>query len=192
MNTQLSLAVQLVLAAILMWTCFCRLVKTDSETYREVRWAILLEGVAAGMVFGAPILPLLMPREIHWRPWTTPTWVWLTLLVAVTLVQLVTARYWTGGKAPQAFQRAGAANAIPPGGAVFAALLLLVGLLASGGHALAQAPQWQRADVFTIAAGSTGRVSCEDADGCVLITHTALARMLEQASQQAPCRGTAL
>lgn len=102
----LFLVMQLLLALVLAYTCFCRIVKTDADTVREVRWAILFEGVAAGMVLGAPFMPMLMPREIHWPAWSTPPWIWLTLLLAVTLVQITTARFWENGKAPAQFQAA--------------------------------------------------------------------------------------
>ena len=52
---------QMLLAAALANSCFCRLVRTDSETIREVRLAIWFEALAAGLVLGAPVMPLLLP-----------------------------------------------------------------------------------------------------------------------------------
>jgi len=102
MNTVLVL-LQMVMALGLAYSCFCRLVRTDAETVREVRLAIWFEALAAGLVAGAPIVPLLVP-EITWSPGTTPRWIWLVLLVAATFVQLVTSRYWRGG-IPRDFQK---------------------------------------------------------------------------------------
>jgi len=95
--------VQMICAAALAWSCFCRLVRVDLETHREIRLTIWFEGVVAGLVFGAPILPLMVP-EISWAPWTTPRWIWLILLAAATLIQLATSKFWRYG-VPQDFQR---------------------------------------------------------------------------------------
>lgn len=89
-------AVQFIFAGALAWSCFCRMVRTDTGTYREVRLAIWFEFVAACLVAGMPILPALMPG-FSWQVLTTPWWVWVVLLVAATLMQLVTARYWRDG-----------------------------------------------------------------------------------------------
>jgi hypothetical protein len=94
---------QMAVAGFLFYSCFCRLVRTDSDTASEVRHAIWFLALAAGMVFGAPILPLLVP-QIQWTPWTTPRWVWLALLIAVAFVQFVKARYWVSGT-PSDFQK---------------------------------------------------------------------------------------
>lgn len=96
--------VQMVLALSLAVSCFCRLVRTDAETIREIRLGIWFEGVAAGLVAGAPILPWLMPDVAKWEPGMTPRWIWLTLLVAATSVQIVTARHWKHA-VPGAFQK---------------------------------------------------------------------------------------
>lgn len=102
MNAMLT-GLQMLMAAGLMYSCFCRLVRTDDNTIREVRLAIWFEAVAAGMVMGAPVLPALVP-EITWQVGTTPRWIWLALLIAATLVQLATSRYWRDG-VPHDFQR---------------------------------------------------------------------------------------
>ena len=93
---------QMTAAAALFYSCFCRLVRTDQDTIPAVTHAIWFLALAAGMVFGAPILPLLVP-QIEWAPWTTPLWVWLGLLLATKLLQFVTARYWSHGT-PEKFQ----------------------------------------------------------------------------------------
>lgn len=88
---------QMTIAGALAWSCFCRLVRVDLDTNREIRWCIVFLAVVAGLVGGAPILPILMPNEITWAPWTTPTWVWLELLLATTLMQMSASKYWRAG-----------------------------------------------------------------------------------------------
>lgn len=174
MKIQLLLIVQLVLAAMLMWTCFCRSVKTDRDTHREVRWAILFEGIAAGLVFGAPLMPVLMPPvngnwSPDWPAWTTPVGVWLVLLGAVTLVQIVTAKYWAQGQAPIQFQRSPRERT---GGVVFAALLLVVGLASLP---LAHAQGARQAEAVPIGEVPYGMAArCGAPEGCVMFTKTAL------------------
>lgn len=102
---------QLVLGLMLAYSCFCRLTKTDADTVREIRWAICLEGIAGGMVAGAPFLPSFLPEfrgdgHFAWQPGQTPAWVYLLLLLAATLVQLSTARFWRYN-VPEDFQRRG-------------------------------------------------------------------------------------
>lgn len=176
------LVAQLLLASTLMWTCFCRLVKTDADTHREVRWSILFEGIAAGLVMGAPYLPLLMPREIHWMPFTTPLWVWVGLLVSVTLVQVVTARYWKDGTCPAPFQRTGR----PLGGVALAGLALLVaGMTAAPRMATADAAaqdNWRKVDGDMVQIPQGGEVRCLEATGCVVFTTDALREVLKRAS----------
>ena len=90
----------LALCASLFYTCFCRLVRTDSNTHMPVRVAFMvLASVAAACAvapFGwmAPCLPA--------RP---PEWSQVALLSAMVLVQALTARYWRDG-VPCHFQRA--------------------------------------------------------------------------------------
>jgi membrane protease YdiL (CAAX protease family) len=109
---ELLLLIQIAGAAGLFWSCFCRLVKTDAETIREIRWAIWFESVAAALVIGAPFLPLLVPELygedlFRWQPYTTPKWIWVLLLLAATIMQLVTAKFWRRGP-PSDFQRGAA------------------------------------------------------------------------------------
>ena len=102
MNTSLVI-LQMLLAAALVYSGFCRLVRTDSETIRVVRIAIWFEALAASLVLGAPVMPLLLP-EADWEPGTTPTWIWLVLLLAAALVRIAISRYWRGG-VPVDFQK---------------------------------------------------------------------------------------
>lgn len=178
MRVEMFLAVQLLLAAVLAYSSFCRWVHTDANTYREIRWAIWFEGVAAGMVFGAPFLPKLMPNDVHWQPWTTPSWVWLTLLLAVTLVQLTTAAYWRGGKVPPEFvQRRPVAM-----GALAAVLLLLAGFTAAPRMAVADAPSdWTEiTDEISFHQPGT-EIRCNDPRGCILASPSALQELLIEA-----------
>jgi len=174
MRIQLLLGVQLVLAAMLMWSCFCRLVKTDSDTYREVRWAFLFEGTAAGIVLGAPFLPWLMPEQIHWRPGTTPQWAWLALLASVAAVQIVTSRHWVTAKGvPAAFQRHGTLPRIAGGGLGIAAVALLVAAFVAWPQlAIADAEEQITTPIYRMQPGET--VTCVAADGCVVFTRQAL------------------
>ena len=87
---------QVWIALALAWTCFCRLAKMDATTIREIRVAVWFEAVVALLVAGAPVLPLMVP-ECRWEPLTTPTGVWLMLLLAAVLGRVVSARFWTGG-----------------------------------------------------------------------------------------------
>lgn len=93
------LVLQMGFAIVLMYACFCRVVKTNEETVREIRWAIWLEGVSAGLMFGAPVLPELVYQfrgtgVFQWLPGMTPEWVYVLMLVSAALVQLSTARFW--------------------------------------------------------------------------------------------------
>jgi len=105
----LLLAIQLLFSLILMWSCFCRLVKTDNETSPPVRWAVVLELAAAGLVAGGPFAPYLMPADATWAPLTTPTILWVLLLCSVAMVHLVTARAWAIAAAAAALKRSQAA-----------------------------------------------------------------------------------
>ncbi|MDO9235961.1 MAG: hypothetical protein Q7U28_08015 [Aquabacterium sp.] len=98
------LLLQAFFALALGWSCFCRMVRTDEHTVREIRLAIWFEGVASGLVLLAPWMPILWPDSFSWRALTTPTWVWLCLLLAAALVQIATARHWRHG-VPADFQR---------------------------------------------------------------------------------------
>lgn len=102
MSTFLNI-LQMAVAAFLFYSCFCRLVRTTTETISEIRHAIWFLALTAGMVFGAPILPLLVP-QIQWTAWTTPRWVWMGMLFAIAILQFVTSRHWRHG-VPESFQK---------------------------------------------------------------------------------------
>lgn len=181
------LMLQAVFAAVLMWSSLCRLVKTDKRTHREVRWAIWFEGVAGGFVFGAPLMPLLMPQQAHWRAWTTPTWVWLTLLLAVTLMQVVTAKFWATGTVPGVFQRHGLGRS----GAAFAAAAFMTASLWAVQPVLAEAQEHPEAQPFQkIAQGE--HATCLAESGCVAMTQAAFVNVMRQAMEQGAenCRRT--
>ena len=97
------LLLQMSLASALAWSCFCRLAKTSARTLREIRWAIWFLCIVAGLVLGAPVLPLL-DSAFTWPPLTTPLAVWLLLLLAIFIVQLATSKHWRAG-APGQFER---------------------------------------------------------------------------------------
>jgi hypothetical protein len=179
MKTSLLL-IQLALAAVLMVTCFCRARKTDENTHREVRWAIVFEGVAGGLIFGAPIMPLVMvPGGTRWAPswpaWSTPVEFWLVLLLAVVLMQLATARHLANGAAPQQLQRTVHAR----GGIVFAGMLLMVGMASQLAvartptqEAALSAPQAIHAPMYHLKQGQS--VECNSPEGCFIFTRSAL------------------
>lgn len=107
----LLIGIQLVAGLALFYSCFCRLTKTNRDTVREIRWAIWLEGVAAALVAFAPFLPGMVPElagkgHFKWAYGTTPTWVFVALLVAAALVQMSTSRFWRF-KVPEDFQMRG-------------------------------------------------------------------------------------
>jgi hypothetical protein len=183
-QAQILLLAQLALAGMLVWTCFCRIVKTDSDTHREVRWAIVFEGLAGGLVFLAPFLPMLMPDHATWRPWRTPQWVWLTLLGSVALVQLVTAKYWAAGHAPQQFQRR---STIPhAGGGVFAALLIVLAVTVHAPSAFAQ--DEPKLPVYPMEPGDL--IRCGSVLGCVGMSVDVFEKLLAmaRASGEQSCR----
>lgn len=170
------LMLQALFAAVLMWSCLCRLVQTDMYTLREVRWAIWFEGVAAGLVFGAPALPMLIPEQAHWQRGTTPTGIWLILLVAMTMMQVVTAKFWASGIVPAAFQRHGMRRS----GLAFAAAAFMATSLWSVQPVLAQAPEHPESQPFQkIAAGQTA--TCLAESGCVAMTQAAFVEIVRQA-----------
>lgn len=104
MDTALLL-LQSAFAAALAWSCFCRLVKMDETTVPEIGLAIWFEGLAAGLVLAAPVMPLLWPELCRWTAWTTPPLIWISLVLAAALVQIATARYWRDGVPPDFCKR---------------------------------------------------------------------------------------
>ena len=81
------------LCAALLYSCFCRAVKTDASTQIEVLVSFYCLSVTA--IF-ATFAPLLMGWE--------PDAVSLCLLASITLIQSVTARHWRGG-VPAVFKK---------------------------------------------------------------------------------------
>jgi hypothetical protein len=95
----ISVYANFILCGAIFWTCFCRLVRTDCNTYLPVRVAfMLLAGVAlvvgvAPLGWVAPCLPAEPPGVAQ-----------LALEAAMFTVQGLTARYWRDG-VPCHFQR---------------------------------------------------------------------------------------
>ncbi|HYE70958.1 MAG TPA: hypothetical protein VD932_05470 [Aquabacterium sp.] len=185
--------VQMAMAAFLAWSCFCRVTKTNGDTRREVRWAMCFEGIAVGVVGGAPIMPWLMPRHFDYPLFTTPVLAWLVLLLSILVVQAVTAKHWAAG-VPSVFQLPRASESEPSGAlsggtpAFVLALLALVSLAVTSDTARAQAPDPElivHADAMR--PGAVGR--CGHPSGCLVFAvddFKALAAVLEAGS--ADCR----
>jgi hypothetical protein len=110
MNEQMAFnMIQFGFAGALCWSCFCRLVKTGDHTEREIRLAIWLEFVAGALLMGAPDLPAMVPQlygtgPFQWMPGTTPAWIYLLSVIAATLMQVATAKFWRDGP-PRDFRR---------------------------------------------------------------------------------------
>jgi hypothetical protein len=182
MKTQLFLFAQMAMAAAMMYSCFCRLTKTNADTHREVRWAFIFEGMCAGLVMGAPVLPALVP-EARWEPGTTPTAIWLLLLLSVWLVQLVTAQHWKHG-VPAHFQRERSRRDNPLEGWLSAPFALALALfLAMPQDTVAQGRTPVEVPIFAMKAGDT--VRCVQADGCIIFTKKALAEEFARYADQA-------
>lgn len=81
------------LCAALLYSCFCRAVKTNQDT----RQSILLTFYFLSCV---AIFATFAPLVIDWKP----DIVSLLLLLAITLVQTVTATHWRYGP-PEHFQQ---------------------------------------------------------------------------------------
>lgn len=176
------LAMQMALGAFLFWSCFCRMTKTDRDTHREVRWAFLFKGACSGILAGAPLLPILMPREATWPAYTTPTWVWLTFLLSVAIVQVVTAHHWRDG-VPREFQRGSAVRGWPGIGLAAAAMAVGTFMFAPV-HSIAQAAadegKWRDVGGMTFMPDQS-EVKCESAAGCYAFTREALLQLLQKA-----------
>lgn len=87
-----------VLSGALWWTCFCRVVRTDTHTHLAVRGAFCLLAAVAGACAIAPFgvfAPLLPADE--------PPVMQLVLLAAMVTVQTLTAKFWKDG-VPAHFQ----------------------------------------------------------------------------------------
>jgi hypothetical protein len=199
-GAHVMLVVQLVLAVALMWSCFCRLVKTDEDTYPEVRWAILFEFAAAGIVLGAPFMPLLMPADAPWPAWSTPRWAWVVLLASITVMQIVTSAYWDHNAPPERFQMAKPLHVKPAGfrstagGPGLALIALAAGALLAGPMLLARPAQAQAKsdagdDVRQVHVLQNGEAAlCSFKDGCVAMTAGAFKALMVMANEARDCR----
>lgn len=87
-----------VLSGALWWTCFCRVVRTDTQTHMAVRSAFCLLAAAAVSSALAPF-GVLAPMV----PAAEPGLMQLVLLAAMVIVQGLTAKFWKDG-VPSHFQ----------------------------------------------------------------------------------------
>lgn len=87
-----------VFSGALWWTCFCRVVRTDTQTHLAVRAAFCLLAAVAGACAIAPfgVLEPLLPAD-------EPGVMQLVLLAAMVTVQTLTAKFWKDG-VPSHFQ----------------------------------------------------------------------------------------
>lgn len=92
------LVIHEILSVILFYTCFCRAVKTDSSTRRE----ILLSFWALSM---ASVVCIFAPLAFNWQPDSVS----MILLLAVVIVQVTTSTYWRQG-VPRDYHEAGHAE----------------------------------------------------------------------------------
>lgn len=153
-------AVQFIMASLCLWSCFCRLVRTNAETIREIRWAITLQFAVCLLLIGAPFIPLLIPElATAWKPLTTPGWVYVLAVSAMTLMQLVKARNWVNG-VPQEYQRSTMLPHRPVAG--------------------------EEADIIVLKPGQT--LECAHATGCVAMTRELAEAMVAAAQHGQACR----
>lgn len=82
----------------LFYTCFCRMVRTDTQTEVAVRVAFCLLAAAAAACGVAPfgVLAPCLPAQ-------APTAAQICITLAMVLVQALTARFWRDG-VPAHFQ----------------------------------------------------------------------------------------
>lgn len=80
------LLVHELLCAILIYTVFCRAVRTDHTVRVDVRFSFFLLGVVACLGMPAPLIWGGIPNSFT-----------LLLLAVITIVQMVTARHWSRG-----------------------------------------------------------------------------------------------
>lgn len=76
-----------VLSLMLLYSQFCRAVKTDHSTRGTV--LVGFYGLTAASIFSL-FAPVVLPG---WRP----SWDTLVLLLSIVIVQAVTSRYWRDG-----------------------------------------------------------------------------------------------
>lgn len=174
---------QAIAAAALAWSCFCRLVRTDHDTIREVRLAIWFQAVTACLLVGAPVIPLLVPELSHaWKPWTTPRWIYLAGLASATVMQIVTARYWGDG-VPTRFQKSGSTpdRGGYMAGAVILATALLAWLAVGPLPATAAQAEPETIEIVGVEAGDT--VACANPTGCVVMRVEDFRRLVNAAER---------
>lgn len=85
MNNLMLIAHEL-LCLLLIYTVFCRAVRTDHTVRVDVRLSFFLLGVVACFGVPAPLIWGLIPNTFT-----------LLLLAGVTIVQISTARHWVDG-----------------------------------------------------------------------------------------------
>lgn len=90
------------LCVALVWSCFCRSVLMDENVRKPVRLAFWFLGFAA---IAAAVFPIAFPEV----PLFQPNWLTVLLLLAIVLVQYVTAMFWSG-RTPQRFLKDGHAS----------------------------------------------------------------------------------
>ena len=81
-----AVVVNTVLCVALVWTCFCRIVRTDDNTHADVRLAFCALATVAGVCLMAPVWWGMQPQVPQ-----------LALEGAALAVQVLTARYWKYG-----------------------------------------------------------------------------------------------
>lgn len=175
---EMLLIMQLGMALTIGWSCLCRVSKMDGDTRREVRWAMVFQAFAAGVLLGAPFLPVLMPLDFSYPALTTPDAVWVLLLVSIVVVQLVTAKYWREG-VPQVFQQPAPRRKQSSGGLLLAGLAALLSVFALA-HSKAAAQESQTQFV-PFPAGQTIQATCNHEAGCFLMTAAALGELRARA-----------
>ena len=93
-----KLTIHSLLCIVLMWSCFCRLARSDADTRESVRMAFWLLFIVAFVAFNAPWAWLPGEVKRYIIQWTD-----LAVLAAFALVQVVTTNHWEAG-VPLAFR----------------------------------------------------------------------------------------
>ena len=88
-----AIYINTVLCAMLFYTCFCRLVRTNRETHSSIRAAFVLLATAAAWCLFEPLSNGVSPHASQ-----------LLIEGAMVVVQALTAKYWRDG-VPEHFQR---------------------------------------------------------------------------------------
>lgn len=93
--THALLVIHVALCVALWYSVFCRAVRSDRTVRLDVRLSMFLLGAVA-------LLLMLAPFRWDWRP----DWLTVLLLLAIVVVQGVTAAHWRDG-VPEAFLKPG-------------------------------------------------------------------------------------